>query len=57
MEYSAGIEYQENMFVGHDPQVRQPDITRAKEILGWTPTVTLDEGLRLTIEYFKHLCI
>jgi dTDP-glucose 4,6-dehydratase len=29
-----------------DPQVRQPDITRAQQVLGWEPTVTLDEGLR-----------
>jgi dTDP-glucose 4,6-dehydratase len=29
-----------------DPQVRQPDITRAKEILGWAPEIELDEGLR-----------
>ncbi len=29
-----------------DPQIRQPDITRAKEILGWTPEVELEEGLR-----------
>ena len=29
-----------------DPQVRQPDITRAKQVLGWEPTVPLDEGLR-----------
>ena len=33
-----------------DPQVRQPDITRAREWLGWEPKVTLREGLRLTIE-------
>src|SRR4051794_39120899 len=33
-----------------DPKVRQPDITRAREVLGWEPTVTLDEGLRRTIE-------
>jgi len=33
-----------------DPQVRQPDITLAKEILGWEPTVDLREGLRRTIE-------
>jgi UDP-glucuronate decarboxylase len=33
-----------------DPKVRQPDITRAREILGWEPKVTLDEGLRRTIE-------
>jgi dTDP-glucose 4,6-dehydratase len=33
-----------------DPQVRQPDITRAREWLGWAPDVELSEGLRLTIE-------
>ena len=33
-----------------DPQVRQPDITRAKELLGWEPQVDLREGLRMTIE-------
>lgn len=49
----AGITYMENMFVGHDPQVRQPDITRAGSILGWTPKVPLEEGLVRTVEYFK----
>jgi len=34
-----------------DPQVRQPDITLAREILGWEPTVGLHEGLRRTIEH------
>jgi dTDP-glucose 4,6-dehydratase len=34
-----------------DPQVRQPDITRAKQILGWEPEVELQEGLRRTIEW------
>ena len=33
-----------------DPQVRQPDITRAKQLQGWEPEVELDEGLRRTIE-------
>jgi dTDP-glucose 4,6-dehydratase len=33
-----------------DPQVRQPDITRAKEVLGWEPQVDLREGLRRTID-------
>ncbi|HWH76921.1 MAG TPA: UDP-glucuronic acid decarboxylase family protein [Candidatus Binatus sp.] len=35
-----------------DPQVRQPDITKAKNILGWEPKVKLEEGLGKTIEYF-----
>jgi len=36
-----------------DPQVRQPDITRAREMLDWEPQVRLDDGLRRTIEYFR----
>jgi dTDP-glucose 4,6-dehydratase len=32
-----------------DPQVRQPDITRARQILGWQPEIELDEGLRRTL--------
>jgi dTDP-glucose 4,6-dehydratase len=37
-----------------DPQVRRPDITRANELLGWSPTVTLREGLERTIEQAGH---
>jgi dTDP-glucose 4,6-dehydratase len=33
-----------------DPQVRQPDITRAKDLLGWKPEVDLKDGLRMTVE-------
>jgi dTDP-glucose 4,6-dehydratase len=36
-----------------DPQVRQPDISKAKKILGWEPNVKLDDGLAKTIEYFR----
>jgi dTDP-glucose 4,6-dehydratase len=36
-----------------DPHTRQPDITQAREKLGWEPKVTLSEGLRSTIEYFR----
>ena len=35
-----------------DPRQRRPDITRAKELLGWSPAVPLREGLRRTVEYF-----
>lgn len=38
-----------------DPQRRRPDITRAREILGWEPQVTLEEGLRQTIDYFRSV--
>jgi nucleoside-diphosphate-sugar epimerase len=37
-----------------DPQVRQPDITRAKQLLGWEPEVELEEGLRRTIASLGH---
>ena len=36
-----------------DPKVRQPDITRAKALLGWAPVVEFDEGIRKTIDYFR----
>ena len=36
-----------------DPQVRQPDITLAKSLLDWSPKVSLEEGLRITIPYFE----
>lgn len=38
-----------------DPSVRRPDITRAKTILSWHPKVPLDEGLDLTIAYFRSI--
>jgi dTDP-glucose 4,6-dehydratase len=37
-----------------DPKVRQPDITKAKEILKWEPKVSRKEGLKRTLEYFKR---
>jgi UDP-glucuronate decarboxylase len=38
-----------------DPLQRKPDITRAREVLNWEPTVALRDGLQKTIEYFKVL--
>ena len=38
-----------------DPKQRKPDITKAREILGWEPKVSREEGLRITYEYFKSL--
>jgi dTDP-glucose 4,6-dehydratase len=38
-----------------DPRVRQPDISKARRLLGWEPRVQLEEGLSRTIEYFRQL--
>lgn len=38
-----------------DPIRRQPDITRARQVLGWEPTIALDEGLTKTIAYFRSI--
>jgi dTDP-glucose 4,6-dehydratase len=38
-----------------DPRQRRPDISKAREILGWEPVVSLDEGLKTTIAYFQNL--
>jgi len=49
----AGIILKEALRIQGDPQTRQPDITRAKNVLGWEPKVDLPTGLAQTIEYFK----
>lgn len=38
-----------------DPKVRKPDITRARERLGWEPTIGLREGVQRTVAYFRHV--
>jgi nucleoside-diphosphate-sugar epimerase len=50
---SSPIEFRE--LPTDDPKTRQPDITRAKTILGWEPRVPLEEGLSRTIDYFRGL--
>jgi dTDP-glucose 4,6-dehydratase len=37
-----------------DPKVRQPDISRARALLGWEPRVDVEEGLRLTLDWFRE---
>lgn len=49
----AELVIQEDKRIEGDPQTRQPDITRAKSLLGWQPQVDLRAGLTKTIEYFK----
>ena len=47
------VEYS-GKFREDDPMRRQPDITKARNILGWEPKVTLEEGLKKTVEYYKN---
>ena len=49
----AGIVFEPGKRGEGDPQRRQPDITRAKDVLGWEPVVSLNDGLQQTIEFFQ----
>jgi dTDP-glucose 4,6-dehydratase len=49
----AGITFVKDARSVRDPQQRQPDITRAREILKWEPKISLEEGIQKTIPYFK----
>jgi dTDP-glucose 4,6-dehydratase len=50
----AGITFVKDARSVRDPQQRQPDITRARAILHWEPRISLEEGIRKTIPYFKQ---
>jgi dTDP-glucose 4,6-dehydratase len=49
---TGGIVYKEERIKG-DPQTRQPDISRAKELLDWEPQVSLEQGLKKTVDFFR----
>jgi dTDP-glucose 4,6-dehydratase len=50
----AGIVFKEGLRIKGDPQTRRPDITRAREILGWEPKISLHDGLTRTLAHFRH---
>jgi dTDP-glucose 4,6-dehydratase len=50
----AGVTFMSEERSTRDPQRRQPDITRARTILGWEPEYSLEKGIRNTIPYFKE---
>jgi dTDP-glucose 4,6-dehydratase len=52
---SAGIIYKEDSRIEDDPQTRRPDITRAREVLGWQPQVSLEDGLQKTVAFFREV--
>jgi len=51
---TKGIIYKSDERAESDPQRRRPDITRAKQILGWEPRIDLGEGIRRTVIYYRH---
>lgn len=53
-ENKAGVIFVPEGRSTRDPQRRQPDITRARSILGWEPKINLEEGISRTIPYFKQ---
>ena len=53
-ENQAGVVFKPGQRGEGDPQRRQPDIRRAREVLGWQPRISLEEGLLKTIPYFKE---
>ncbi len=50
----GGLRYIADQRMPGDPQRRQPDISRARQVLGWTPTIDLEAGLLATIPYFAQ---
>jgi len=52
-ENPAGIVVKPELRITDDPQTRQPDITRACSLLNWEPSVDLEEGIRMTVPYFR----
>jgi len=50
----AGLVFLPDKRLGSDPQRRQPDIRRARSLLGWEPKISLEEGLARTIPYFQQ---
>jgi dTDP-glucose 4,6-dehydratase len=50
----AGILFKPEMRSQSDPQRRQPEITRARKLLNWEPKISLEDGIRRTITYFKQ---
>ena len=52
-ENPSGLNINASDRLGDDPERRQPDITRAKTILGWQPVASIREGLTMTVEYMR----
>jgi dTDP-glucose 4,6-dehydratase len=51
----SGVKIAYQPLPADDPKQRKPDITKAKQLLGWEPKVHRSEGLKITYDYFKSL--
>ncbi len=54
LQNPGGLRFEPERYIEGDPKRRRPDIQRAKTLLGWWPKISLDEGLRRTIEDFRR---
>jgi dTDP-glucose 4,6-dehydratase len=54
LKNEAGIKYISNMTTGDDPVRRQPDISKARQLLKWEPKISLEQGIALSLPYFKE---
>lgn len=55
VDNQAGVVFKPSQRGEGDPQRRQPDISRARDVLDWTPMINIEEGLRRTIPYFRKM--
>lgn len=54
LDNENSVVFQEGKTAGFDPMQRKPDISRARDVLGWKPSISLDAGLDRTIPYFRE---